>query len=164
MNSAYLLLGSNLNDRFAQLQKAKQEISSTIGKILKESSVYESEPWGFPSENWFLNQVVTIETELRPLEVLDKIFKIEKKLGRHRTLIKRYESRLIDIDILFYNDEIISETTLTIPHPKIPERMFTLIPLFELDKSRIHPGLGKSIEELIKECTDTLSVNLYRPK
>ena len=98
------------------------------------------------------------------MEVLDKIFNIEKKMGRRRSLIKRYESRLIDIDILFYNDEIISEMTLTIPHPKIPERMFTLLPLSELDSSKIHPGLRQSIEELIEECADTLSVKLYRPK
>ena len=164
MNFAFLQLGSNLNDRSALLQRAKEEISSAIGKISGESSVYESEPWGFQSENRFLNQVVRIETELGPIDVLNEILKIEHKLGRIRTGKKSYTSRLIDIDILFYNDEIISDGTLTIPHPKIPERMFTLIPLSELDRNMIHPGSGKSITDLIKECPDVLSVYPYRPK
>jgi 2-amino-4-hydroxy-6-hydroxymethyldihydropteridine diphosphokinase len=164
MNFTYLLLGSNLGDRPALLQFAKEEISSSIGIISKESSVYESEPWGFHSRHRFLNQVVRIETEYRPMDVLTEIFRIENKLGRIRTGKKGYISRRIDIDILFFNDEIISEDKLCIPHPKIPYRMFTLLPLSELDGSLIHPASGKSISELMNECTDRLSVYLYLPK
>ena len=163
MNFAYLLLGSNLDDRLAALQRAKGEISSVIGKITRESSVYESEPWGFESEQKFLNQVVMIETDYRPGQILEEILKIENKLGRFRAVDQGYTSRSIDIDILFFNDEIISEDTLTIPHPKIPERMFTLLPLSELDRSMIHPGARKSISDLMKECPDKLSVYPYRP-
>jgi 2-amino-4-hydroxy-6-hydroxymethyldihydropteridine diphosphokinase len=163
MNFAYLLLGSNLDDRLAALQRAKGEISSVIGKITRESSVYESEPWGFESEQKFLNQVVMIETDYRPGQILEEILKIENKLGRFRAVDQGYTSRSIDIDILFFNDEIISEDTLTIPHPKIPERMFTLLPLSELDRSMIHPGVRKSISDLMLECPDNLSVYPYRP-
>jgi len=157
-------LGSNLDDRFELLQRAKEEISSAIGNITRESSVYESEPWGFQSERSFLNQVVRIETDYDPGQVMQGILEIETKLGRIRSDDNGYESRLIDIDILFYNNEIISEDMLTVPHPKIPERMFTLLPLFEMDMHMIHPGSRKSISDLMKECPDKLSVYPYRPK
>jgi len=164
MNFAYLLLGSNLDNRSALLERAKEAISSRIGNVIRESSVYESEPWGFQSEHRFLNQVIRIETKYRPIQVLEEILRIEKKLGRHRADDQGYTSRSIDIDILFYNDEIISEDKLTIPHPKIPERMFTLLPLSEIDRSMIHPGSRKSISDLMRECPDTLNVYPYRPK
>lgn len=164
MNFAYLLLGSNLDDRFALLQRAKEAIASGIGNITRESSVYESEPWGFQAENRFLNQVIRIETEYKPARILEEILEIETKLGRYRSNDQGYTSRLIDIDILFYNDEIISEEKLTIPHPKIPERMFTLLPLSEIDRSMIHPGNRKSISDLMRECPDTLNVYPYRPE
>lgn len=164
MNFAYLLLGSNLDDRSALLQMAKEAIASNIGKITRTSSVYESEPWGFQSENHFLNQVIMIETTYRPSRILEEILTIETKLGRYRKDDQGYTSRSIDIDILFYNDEIITGDKLTIPHPKIPERMFVLLPLGEIDQSIIHPGSRKSISDLIRECPDTLSVYPYRPK
>jgi 2-amino-4-hydroxy-6-hydroxymethyldihydropteridine diphosphokinase len=163
MNVVYLLLGSNLDDRSAMLDKARREISSKIGTITRESSIYESEPWGFLADQPFLNQVIRIETALTPALILSEILKIEIKLGRKREGNQRYNSRLIDIDILFFNDEIISEENLTIPHPGIPERMFTLLPMQELAGSYIHPGSLKSIGELINECSDPLSVYLYKP-
>jgi 2-amino-4-hydroxy-6-hydroxymethyldihydropteridine diphosphokinase len=163
MNIVYLLLGSNLNDRPAILQQALKEISSRIGLITGESSVYESEPWGFNSDKPFLNQVIRIESGHNPSGILHKILKIEADLGRKRENSERYSSRIIDIDILFFNNEIISEKNLIIPHPGIPERMFTLIPLSELDGTFIHPGSQKSINELISECPDNLSVYPYHP-
>ena len=163
MNIVYLLLGSNLNDRSASLKQARAAISSRIGTIARESSIYESEPWGFHSEQLFLNQVIRIETNFKPLHILGEILKIENKLGRKRADNKGYKSRAIDIDILFYNNEIIKEDNLIIPHPKIPERMFTLLPLSELDRSMIHPGSLKSIEELITDCQDALNVYPYHP-
>jgi 2-amino-4-hydroxy-6-hydroxymethyldihydropteridine diphosphokinase len=165
MNFAYLLLGSNLDDRSAMLQRAKEEISSGIGSITRESSVYESEPWGFQSEHKFLNQVIRIETRYKPIRILEEILRIENELGRFRTAVAQgYTSRLIDIDILFYNNEVISEDKLIIPHPKIPERMFTLLPLSEIDRTIIHPGSRKSISDLMKDCPDKLNVYFYRPK
>jgi 2-amino-4-hydroxy-6-hydroxymethyldihydropteridine diphosphokinase len=161
MNSVYLLLGSNLNDRTASLQRARNDISSRIGSITGKSSIYESESWGFQSEQLFLNQVIRIETDQKPLEVLVEILRIEKEHGRIRSSEKGYASRIIDIDILFFNDEIISEENLTIPHPKIPDRMFTLLPLSELDHSLIHPCSSKTVGELIGECQDPLNVYRY---
>jgi len=161
MNVVYLLLGSNLDDRSALLEKARQEISSKIGRITRQSSVYESEPWGFHADKAFLNQVIRIESELDPSRILRQILAIETMLGRTRNLGQRYSSRLIDIDILFYNDEIIENDHLVIPHKGIPDRMFTLIPLSELDGSLIHPGSHKTITELIHDCKDQGAVHLY---
>ncbi len=163
MNVVYLLLGSNLNDRLTLLQHASEEIALRIGIITGKSSVYESEPWGFESEKLFLDQVIRIETNHTPRQILDEILKIEVKMGRKRSISEGYTSRLIDIDILFFNDKIIKEDNLTIPHPKIPERKFTLLPLAELDSSMIYPGSGKSIRELISECRDQLKVYPYNP-
>ena len=154
MNVVYLLLGSNLYDRALSLSSAKNEISNEIGAITDESSIYESEPWGFISEDRFLNQVIRIETRKNPVQVLNEILRIETKLGRKRDTAKGYSSRILDIDILFFNNEIISEENLIIPHPKISERMFTLLPLSEINNSLIHPGLNKSIQELMEECHD----------
>jgi 2-amino-4-hydroxy-6-hydroxymethyldihydropteridine diphosphokinase len=143
------------------LQKAKEGIASEIGRISKVSSIYESEPWGFFAENSFLNQVVKVETILNAGQVLETILKIETDLGRERKVNGSYISRIIDIDILFYNDEIINEDKLTVPHPKIAERMFTLLPLSEINKHHVHPGLHKTIQELVAECHDHLQVYLY---
>lgn len=163
MNTVYLLLGGNMDDRAAWLEKAKDEISLSIGKIIAESSLYESEPWGFQADKRFLNKVIKAETELQPAEILNIILSIEKKLGRIRSQQANYESRTIDIDILFFNEQIISEKDLIIPHPRIQERMFTLIPLAELDQSLVHPVSCKTIGQLISECHDSLSVYLYHP-
>jgi 2-amino-4-hydroxy-6-hydroxymethyldihydropteridine diphosphokinase len=163
MNIVYLLLGSNLDNRAASLQEARNLISASIGHILHESAIYESEAWGFSSENQFLNQVVQIDTSLDAPAVIDAIHRIEKSLGRERNPGEGYASRIIDIDILFYNSEIIRGENLEIPHPKIQERMFTLIPLSELDGAFIHPSLEKSVNDLLGECDDQLSVKLYLP-
>jgi 2-amino-4-hydroxy-6-hydroxymethyldihydropteridine diphosphokinase len=163
MNIVYLLLGSNLDNRAASLQEARNLVSSLIGNILHVSAIYESEAWGFSSENQFLNQVVKIETSLDAHAVMEVNQLIEKSLGRVRNPGEGYASRIIDIDILFYNSEIIREENLEIPHPKIQERMFTLIPLSELDGAFIHPSLKKSVNDLLGECDDQLAVNLYLP-
>jgi 2-amino-4-hydroxy-6-hydroxymethyldihydropteridine diphosphokinase len=163
MNIVYLLLGSNLDDRPALLQRARHDISLKIGSITMESSIYESEPWGFHSEQRFLNQVIRVETDFEPLRILDEIIKIETEIGRKRYFSEEYESRKIDIDILFFNDEIISEQDLVIPHPKIQDRMFTLLPLAEIDNAMVHPGSLKSVGEMISECQDRLEVYPYHP-
>ncbi len=161
MNIVNLLLGSNMDDRLSLLKQAREAVSLQLGRITMESSIYESEPWGFNADRQFLNQVIRIETIYAPHDLLERILRIETDLGRSRNNAAGYSSRLIDIDILFYNDEIIREKNLIIPHPGIPDRMFTLLPLSELDGTYIHPGNRKSIDELIHECRDPLNVYPY---
>jgi len=162
MNNVYLLLGSNLDNRENMIRQAVEEIAAKVGTICQSSSVYESEPWGFKAEKSFLNQVVKVETGLGAVELLDKILEIEERLGRRRELnTEGYFSRTIDIDILFYNDEIIQGDRLQIPHPHIPQRMFTLLPLCELNGSLIHPVYNKSLEDLRAECPDRNLVVIF---
>jgi len=157
-----LLLGSNLDNRENMIRQAVEEIAAKVGTICQSSSVYESEPWGFKAEKSFLNQVVKVETGLGAVELLDKILQIEERLGRRRELnTEGYFSRTIDIDILFYNDEIIQGDRLQIPHPHIPQRMFTLLPLCELNGSLIHPVYNKSLEDLRAECPDRNLVVIF---
>ena len=161
MNKIYLRLGGNIGDTKTIINNSIELIELLCGKVLKRSSIYQSEAWGFKSENRFLNQVLLVETELRPEDLLQTILSIEQKLGRDRNLIKGYSSRLIDIDILFYNNQIINQEKLIIPHPLLHKRKFTLIPLNEIAPDHIHPLLLKSINELLNECDDKLIVNYY---
>ena len=157
MNQVYLLIGGNLNNRFELLDKAKKGISEKIGTIAKESSIYETAPWGFESEQNFLNQVLIVFTTLTPMEVLEKCQIIENNLDRVRKE-KQYTSRTMDIDILFYNDEIIHEKQLVIPHERLHQRRFTLEPLVEIAPNLLHPVLKKSLSEILKECKDNSEV------
>ncbi len=161
MPDVYLILGGNLGDRNGNLQKASRLISGNIGKIANKSSVYETEPWGFEHRLNFLNQVVKSDTSLKPGEVLEEIIKIEKLCGRKRQS-KVYEARIIDIDILFYNSEVIKSDRLIIPHPKIQERMFVLAPMAELQPDFIHPELKASVSYLKDKCRDTRWVRIYK--
>lgn len=157
MNQVYLLTGGNLGDRYSLLERAKKIIVEKIGKIVKESSIYETTPWGFNSEQDFLNQVLIVSTDLSPKKVLNKCFEIEKELGRVRQS-EQYSSRTIDIDILFYNDEIIHEQELIIPHERLHERRFTMEPLVEISPEYTHPKLNKTLSELLAECEDVSEV------
>lgn len=161
MNKVVLLLGSNLFDRVLMLEKARNHIRISLGAIKKESQIYESAPWGFNSDNSFLNQTLIVETQLKPIEILGKIKIVEKKLGRVKQSVN-YESRTIDIDILFYNDEIINLPNLIIPHPQLHKRKFTLVPLAEIDPILNHPVFNKSILDLLHECNDQSIVYLFR--
>lgn len=163
MSEVYLLIGGNLGNRENFLNTAIKEISSTIGKIVNISSLYESEPWGFESMDRFLNQVLIVKTQLPPFTVLKTLQNIENTMGRTR-LTNKYESRTIDIDILFYDNEIINHEFLQIPHPHIQKRKFTLLPLAEIAGNYIHPFLKKSIFQLHQESTDTSKVALYTPE
>ncbi len=154
MNRAYLLLGSNLDDRPVLLEKAKELISRHVGPILSFSSVYESEPWGFHADSPFLNQAIIVDTRLEPGDLLISLQQIENALGRRRTQAKTYQSRRIDIDILFYNDSVIHSQDLDIPHPRLHERRFALLPLCELNENHLHPGIQKTIRQLLSECGD----------
>lgn len=157
MNQVFLLIGGNLDDRFGLLSIAKVDISEEIGEILQESSIYETAPWGFESEQDFLNQVIIVSTSLSPIQVLRKCQIIENKLGRFRQS-GHYASRTMDIDILFYNDEIINTHDLIIPHERLHQRRFTLEPLVELMPKLMHPVIKKPLSEILKECTDKANV------
>ena len=144
--TAYLLLGSNQGNKVKILEDARLSIEKYIGRITKSSQLYESEAWGFVSDN-FINQVIWVETELNPQEILDRIHEIESHAGRVRKKNNEYEARPLDIDILFYNDFITESDNLVIPHPKLHERAFTLIPLAEIAADMIHPVLHITIKE-----------------
>lgn len=153
-----LIFGGNQGDRKALLDEAIKEMS-TIGKIEIRSSLYETAPWGFESENPFYNQIVVYNTELTPEEVLDKCQATEKQLGRIRTGIQ-FTSRTMDIDILFCDSQIINTPRLTVPHPRMAQRNFVLCPLNEIMPDFIHPILGKKISELLLESPDTLKTEI----
>jgi 2-amino-4-hydroxy-6-hydroxymethyldihydropteridine diphosphokinase len=137
--------------------KAKSEIQQELGVIENESSIYETAAWGFESENHFLNQVVFILTEHEAREILKKCQKIENKLGRTRGS-DQYASRTMDIDILFFNDGIINEPELIVPHQHIHKRRFTLDPLAEIAPDFVHPVLNKTLKQLLKDCSDNSEV------
>ncbi len=153
MKTVYLGIGTNLGDREENLRQAITLIEEHIGIIIRVSSVYETEPWGFKSETNFLNIVVMAETKLSPSGLLGRILMIEAMMGRLREG-KAYMPRVIDIDILFFGSRIFENKVLTIPHPKIQDRKFVLIPLSEIAGELVHPVFKKSIQELLRECKD----------
>ncbi len=159
-NTAYLLLGSNLGDREAVIRQAIQHISEQIGFIDAQSSVYETEPWGNTNQPGFLNLALKISTGLSAIQMLEKALSIEEQLGRVR--LERWGSRIIDIDIIFYNADVIRiEDRLRIPHPEMQNRKFVLEPLCEIAPEFIHPVLNRSIKELFESLTDKSAVKRY---
>ncbi len=148
MNSTFILLGSNLGQREAILDNAISQLSAYCGTIQEKSSVYESKAWGFEAEEKFLNQVIILRTKLGPYALLARLQEIEKRMGRVRTK-PGYESRIIDLDILYFNDQIIKSETLTIPHPGMHLRAFTMAPLAEIAPKTLHPILQLSHTELL---------------
>ena len=156
MNQTYLLIGGNLGNRQKNLEKAGQLITAKAGQVGKSSSLCETEAWGIRDQPAFLNQVIFLFTKLDPRQLLSTILDIEHQMGRERT--QKFGPRAIDIDILFYNDAIIDEPGLTIPHPQLHLRKFTLEPLYEIAPSFIHPVLNKSISDLLEDCPDPLAV------
>ena len=157
MKIVFLGVGSNLGNRENNLEQAVARIVEYIGPVLKSSSIYITEPWGFKAEEEFLNIVVKIGTKLTPSGILGRILMIESLLGRVRDN-KQYTSRLIDIDILLYGDIIVDEEILKIPHPLLHKRKFVLVPMCEIDSEMIHPVLNKSIAELLESCEDQSEV------
>lgn len=144
----YIGLGTNLGDKESNLSHAYKEIENRVGKIVRRSSHYKTEPWGFETENEFINSVILIETDLSPTALLDQLQQIEKYLGRKKKTTDHYESRIIDLDILDYMGQIIDFDELQLPHPEMQKRDFVLVPLAELDPEWRHPILNKTAREL----------------
>jgi len=156
MNKIFLITGGNMGNRKKNLEKASIFINEKIGKIIESSSIYETEAWGKNDQPSFYNQVHIIESTLSAEKIMSKILQIEKQMGRIRTI--KNAARIIDIDILFFNDETINKPDLIVPHAEISNRRFVLMPLNELNPNFIHPVLQKSIHELLSTCKDTLKV------
>ena len=161
MNDVYLLTGGNIGNRVANLQHASHLIEQFAGAIIAKSSLYETAPWGITDQPAFLNQVVKCHTLLSARQLLNQIFAAEEMMGRKRAL--RYGPRIIDIDILLYNNQVIAEADLSIPHPEMANRRFVLAPLNEIAPHLIHPVLNKPVHVLLKECNDQLAVYPYNP-
>ena len=156
MKGIFLILGSNLGDKFLVIQKATNIIRKRMGEIESESAIYDTEPWGHHAQPHFLNKVIRIKTNFPPEELLKQLNSIESELGRVRK--EKWKERIIDIDILYYGDKVIDTEKLTIPHPEIQNRRFVLVPLNEIAPGEKHPVLGKIQKQLLEECKDQLKV------
>ncbi|MFY7908949.1 MAG: 2-amino-4-hydroxy-6-hydroxymethyldihydropteridine diphosphokinase [Emticicia sp.] len=159
LHQIFLGLGSNLGNREENLSTAQKLIEEKVGKIRSKSSIYETAAWGITEQNAFLNQVIEVETSFSPSAVLHLVLNIEKDMGRIREI--RWGERSIDIDILYYNNEIISTETLVVPHPFIQERKFVLVPLCEIAPAFIHPKLNQTNLELLEKCRDSGEIKQY---
>jgi len=156
---AFLALGSNIGDRLAHLRAAIQALEPEVNPT-ECSPVYETPPWGYTDQPKFLNQVVMAETDLSPADLLIYLKDIEEGLGREKSFL--YGPRLIDLDILFYDHQVINSPPLTIPHPRMHDRGFVLMPLNDLAPDFEHPVLGVCVHELLADL-DTLEIDLYSP-
>ena len=157
----YLSFGSNVGNRQANIETALKYMLDAKLKMRKCSSVYETAPWGNTNQSAFLNTAGIFETDLSAKKLLDEILTIEKSMGRERT--EKWQPRIIDIDILFFNNKIVNEKELIIPHPEMHKRKFVLVPLAEIAPDFIHPVLKKSIRHLLRECTDDSQVVIAAP-
>jgi 2-amino-4-hydroxy-6-hydroxymethyldihydropteridine diphosphokinase len=159
MNTAYLLTGGNLGNRETNLLTALQLIAEQCGTLTKLSALYETSAWGNTDQPAFLNQAIRLETMLTARQLIRKLLKLEKQMGRIRK--EKYGPRIIDIDILFFNDEIHQYNLLKLPHPELHKRRFALLPLAEIAPDLIHPVLKKPVTALLNECNDKLPVKKY---
>lgn len=159
MTGIYLLLGTNIGNRNKNLERAREMLVSNMITIRKESNIYETAAWGKEDQESFLNQVIEVETGKSPQRMLFIANMIEKEMGRER--FEKWGSRLIDIDILYFNDITFETEDLKIPHPEIQNRRFTLTPMAEIAPDFIHPVLGKTQTELLEVCEDQLEVSIF---
>ncbi len=158
-HKVYLMLGSNMGDSRKFLLDAAARIQSSVGKVIKSSSLYRTSAWGNMKQNDFLNQAIIVETKMPVGMLMDTLLDIEKKMGRVRTL--KYAPRTIDIDILFYDNKILHTPQISVPHPRIKERRFVLVPLKELSPGFKHPETGEPMSALLKVCKDELNVKKF---
>lgn len=159
MNTAYLLTGGNLDDREKNLAAAKEHIHLQCGKIISASALYETAAWGKTDQPLFLNQALEIQTALNARQLMRRILKVEKLMGRERK--EKYDPRVIDIDILLFNKERHNYPLLKLPHPEMQNRRFALLPLAEIAPGIVHPVLNKTIKKLLEECAYELAVKKY---
>lgn len=162
MARVFISLGSNIGDRLAYIQQAVSLLSMTDKiKIVKSSSFYETEPWGNKNQNWFVNAAVALDTELSPVELLKLCQSVEMQLGRNRVNQEKWSERTIDIDILMYDNLVMSNDILSIPHPYMHKRAFVLVPMLEVKSDLVHPVFKKTISELYDELEYPEDVFLY---
>jgi 2-amino-4-hydroxy-6-hydroxymethyldihydropteridine diphosphokinase len=151
-HTVFLLLGANLGDRATTLQRALDNIRIDLGAVLKQSALYETAAWGVTDQPTFLNQVLKVLSFFPAAEILEKTQAIENRLGRVRR--EKWGSRVIDIDLLYFDETVLTTETLTVPHPFLHERRFTLVPLAEIEPEFMHPVFHKTNQQLLAECTD----------
>ena len=156
MDGIYLLLGTNLGNKFQNIQRAKEYLTSRMVIVKKESSIYETDAWGIEDQPSFYNQVIEVDQPYTPERLLEIVLDIETKMGRQR--LQKWGERIIDIDILYFDQQVVSTNTLQIPHPGIPERSFTLHPLVEISPDFPHPALQLTNTILLEACQDNLRV------
>ena len=156
MNTAYLLMGGNLGDREAYLQKAALLLQKYCGNIILSSSIYETAAWGFTDQPSFFNQAIALETALDPETLMQQLLQIEDLMGRQRLI--RMGPRTIDLDILLIDNYVVSSDLLTLPHPFLAQRRFALQPLCEIAPALVHPVLHQTIEQLLVDCADSSNV------
>ena len=159
IENIFLGLGSNQGDRELNLKNSIKLLNSRVGKVLNTSGIYESEPWGVKNQNYFLNQVIEIETHIDPNDLLNICKNIEYYMGRKPEI--RWGKRVIDIDILYYQSKIINQEKLIIPHKLMHERNFVMIPLNDLNENHLHPILKITNKEILNKCIDSCKVNYY---
>lgn len=155
----FILLGTNLGNKVENLECARKLIHSELGKIARESSIYRTAPWGRSDQDFFLNQVIMVETHQLPQDAITICLDIEKKMGRVRHA--KWTERIIDVDILYISDEVVNLPQLTVPHREIQNRRFTLVPLVQIAPDHQHPTLRKTNKELLETCPDNLEVIEY---
>lgn len=153
LHTVYLCLGTNLGDKQSNLDLAIAHITDQCGEVKRESAVYKSPAWGYESKNEYFNQCLKIETHLTPNQLIDIMLLIEREMGRPDASIT-YADRMIDIDVLFFDDMVINKDKLVVPHARIAERRFVLAPMTELAPGLIHPLLGKTVKVLLDDCKD----------
>lgn len=162
MTIVYLCLGSNKGDRVGYVQQATRLLGEIEGvSIVRTSSLYETQPWLEIDTNWYVNAVIEVKTSLSAADLLEECMRIEKQLGRNRATEGPQGDRTLDIDILFYGKEIIREKDIQIPHKRLHQRAFTLVPMLELNPDFIHPELNKSVEKLHEDLENPEMVFLY---
>lgn len=159
MQEAYVLIGGNIGNRIQYLREAIARIGGTCGTVLQQSSVYETAAWGKQDQAAFLNQVIKMATPYSPADLLRKLLLIELEMGRVRK--EKYGERTIDIDILYVGMQVVHTPDLTVPHPKLAERRFALVPMAEINAELIDPSTQKSIRHMLNNCSDTLDVQVY---
>lgn len=162
MNYAYLVIGGNMGDREQELLRAIQLLEERCGAVIDRSSIFETAPWGKTDQDDFLNRALVLETGLASRDLLKEVLYIETLMGRNRK--EKLGPRIIDIDIIFFNHEVVNEPELTVPHPEMANRRFVLEPLNQVIPAYIHPVSYKTVKQLLDECTDPLPVKKIQPQ